>query len=69
MIECMKCKKQFPDDSQDGKGIHIENYSIDIFPEYLFICDDCATNLAVNFLTGKIPGLSLITKAIGKMKG
>jgi hypothetical protein len=65
VLTCRMCNRSFPEKETEGSGIHIFNFSIDMLPVEIFICDSCAVKGAVNFISGKIPGGGLI----GKMKG
>jgi len=52
---CTSCKNQiYP---SERLGIHIKNYVLDNMPEEIGICKDCATQIAVNLMSGKIPNL------------
>lgn len=60
---CVNCKKDIP---EDNMGIVIENHCLDEFPERIEICKPCTEEIAVGFLSGKLPSFSVLG---GMLKG
>jgi hypothetical protein len=67
-LDCKKCQKTFPFETVQDRGVHFINHSVDMIPAYIFVCEDCSINLAVDIISGKIPFVNKLIK-MGMKKG
>ncbi len=56
--ECMNCKQEIKEEKT--LGICIENFCIDLLPAKIIICKKCSEEIAINFISGKLPNFKMI---------
>ncbi len=66
MLNCLTCKKEI--NPSNPAGITINNYCLPDMPLSISICKNCSEEMAIDFMSGKLPSISGIMKIMKGLK-